>query len=111
MWTSLALALAVAGVPGEVEDDVGRVIRLSRRPQRIVSTAPSNTAVLFALGDAVEHAGRAVRSGRVDRIDPGLLFQHSQRLVDGVELLVDLFHGDGAPAAEAAAVAAAKPAP
>ena len=34
----------------EVTDHLGRVVKLGRIPQRIVSLAPSNTEILFALG-------------------------------------------------------------
>ena len=52
---SLALALA-ACTPGEqtptqyVFDDLGRLVAINGTPQRIVSLAPSNTEILFALG-------------------------------------------------------------
>lgn len=36
--------------PIEVTDQLGRVVRLETAPQRIISLAPSNTEVLFALG-------------------------------------------------------------
>lgn len=35
----------------------------------------------------------AVKSGRVHRVDPGILFQPNHRLVDGIERLFQLFHG------------------
>jgi iron complex transport system substrate-binding protein len=34
----------------EITDQLGRVVRLENTPQRIVSLAPSNTEILFALG-------------------------------------------------------------
>ena len=34
----------------EVTDQLGRVVRLDKVPQRIISLAPSNTEILFALG-------------------------------------------------------------
>jgi iron complex transport system substrate-binding protein len=53
---SLALALT-ACTPGEqapvinyVFDDLGRLVAINGTPQRIVSLAPSNTEILFALG-------------------------------------------------------------
>lgn len=36
--------------PIEVTDQLGRLVRLEKAPQRIVSLAPSNTEILFALG-------------------------------------------------------------
>ena len=36
--------------PGEIMDQLGRVVKLDRMPQRIISLAPSNTEILFALG-------------------------------------------------------------
>ena len=36
--------------PIEVTDQLGRVVKLEKAPQRIVSLAPSNTEILFALG-------------------------------------------------------------
>ncbi|MCL0052944.1 cobalamin-binding protein [Dehalococcoidales bacterium] len=37
-------------VPGTFVDDVGREVYIEKIPQRIVSVAPSNTEILFALG-------------------------------------------------------------
>jgi len=34
----------------EVEDQLGRVVKLEKIPERIISLAPSNTEILFALG-------------------------------------------------------------
>jgi iron complex transport system substrate-binding protein len=39
-----------ASLPVEVTDQLGRLIQLDEVPQRIVSLAPSNTEILFALG-------------------------------------------------------------
>jgi iron complex transport system substrate-binding protein len=36
--------------PVTITDDLGRSVRVEKLPQRIVSTAPSNTEILFALG-------------------------------------------------------------
>ena len=36
--------------PGAVVDDLGRSVNIEKIPQRIVSLAPSNTEILFALG-------------------------------------------------------------
>jgi iron complex transport system substrate-binding protein len=36
--------------PIEVTDQLGRVVRLKKVPERIISLAPSNTEILFALG-------------------------------------------------------------
>ena len=43
-------ATAGSGFPVTVKDDAGRQVTLARPPQRIVSIAPSNTEILFALG-------------------------------------------------------------
>jgi len=40
----------VAPSPIEVTDQLGRVVKLERMPKRIISLAPSNTEILFALG-------------------------------------------------------------
>jgi len=39
-----------ASFPIEVTDQLGRVVRLEKIPERIISLAPSNTEILFALG-------------------------------------------------------------
>jgi iron complex transport system substrate-binding protein len=39
-----------ASFPIEVTDQLGRVVRLEKVPERIISLAPSNTEILFALG-------------------------------------------------------------
>jgi len=56
MLLSLALALTACS-PGEqtpvinyVFDDLGRLVAINGTPQRIISLAPSNTEILFALG-------------------------------------------------------------
>ncbi|MFH1570794.1 MAG: cobalamin-binding protein [Gemmatimonadota bacterium] len=55
-WVLLALAVAALGgpaawaVPRQAVDDLGTEVGLSAPPQRIVSLAPSNTELLFALG-------------------------------------------------------------
>ena len=36
--------------PIQLTDQLGRVVRLNQPPQRIISLAPSNTEILFALG-------------------------------------------------------------
>ena len=36
--------------PGTFTDDLGREVRIEKVPQRIISLAPSNTEILFALG-------------------------------------------------------------
>jgi iron complex transport system substrate-binding protein len=50
--TSAATAAtgATAVFPVTVKDDAGRQVTFARAPQRIVSIAPSNTEILFALG-------------------------------------------------------------
>ena len=40
----------VTSYPLAIKDDAGRTVTLARRPQRIVSLAPSGTELLFALG-------------------------------------------------------------
>ena len=52
---SLALALTACSPSGQtpvdyVFDDLGRLVAINGTPQRIVSLAPSNTEILFALG-------------------------------------------------------------
>ncbi len=55
---SVFVAVACTPAPGEeqvsssieVTDQLGRVVRLDAVPQRIISLAPSNTEILFALG-------------------------------------------------------------
>ena len=37
-------------LPGTFTDDLGREVSINKVPQRIISLAPSNTEVLFALG-------------------------------------------------------------
>lgn len=39
-----------AGFPLTIVDDAGRTVRLDRAPQRILSLAPSNTEILYAIG-------------------------------------------------------------
>jgi len=52
----VALLLFIRGCPqpppvvGEFVDDLGRTVSIEKVPQRIVSLAPSNTEILFALG-------------------------------------------------------------
>lgn len=41
---------ATPAPPGAVVDDLGRVVNIEEIPQRIISLAPSNTEILFALG-------------------------------------------------------------
>lgn len=38
------------GVGFSIEDDFGRVVTLDKKPERIISLAPSNTEILFAIG-------------------------------------------------------------
>jgi len=45
-----APAVEQAAFPVTIIDDLGRSVRVEKLPQRIVSTAPSNTEILFALG-------------------------------------------------------------
>jgi len=46
----LACGPANSTAPGAVLDDLGRSVDIEEIPQRIVSLAPSNTEILFALG-------------------------------------------------------------
>lgn len=46
----LAMACAPEPLPGTFVDDLGRTVDIEKVPQRIVSLAPSNTEILFALG-------------------------------------------------------------
>jgi len=48
--TLLPLLPSSAGSSVTITDDVGRTVRIEKRPMRIVSLAPSITEVLFALG-------------------------------------------------------------
>jgi len=43
--------------PIEITDQLGRVVKLDKIPQRIISLAPSNTEILFALGLAERVVG------------------------------------------------------
>lgn len=47
---SIGFACATTTTPGTLTDDLGRTIELEQYPERIVSLAPSNTEILFALG-------------------------------------------------------------
>jgi iron complex transport system substrate-binding protein len=48
---TLIVNVSLAGnFPVTVKDDVGRRVTISKEPQRIISTAPSVTEILFALG-------------------------------------------------------------
>jgi ABC-type Fe3+-hydroxamate transport system substrate-binding protein len=46
------------GLRGDVRDDAGRVLRLDRAPERIVSLSPSITELLFAIGAGERVVGR-----------------------------------------------------
>lgn len=46
-----------AGFPVELTDDLGRKVTIDKKPERIVSLAPSNTEILFALGLREEVVG------------------------------------------------------
>jgi iron complex transport system substrate-binding protein len=39
-----------ASSPGNITDDLGRTIQISKIPQRIISLSPSNTEIVYALG-------------------------------------------------------------
>jgi len=46
----LATACIPEPLPGTFIDDLGRTVEIEKVPQRIISLAPSNTEILFALG-------------------------------------------------------------
>ena len=46
----LCLGCTPQSPPGNVVDDLGRTVNIEEIPQRIISLAPSNTEILFALG-------------------------------------------------------------
>ena len=48
--TTAPAADEAASFPIELTDQLGRVVKLDGIPQRIISIAPSNTEILFALG-------------------------------------------------------------
>jgi iron complex transport system substrate-binding protein len=48
--TSAPLAATSGGFPMTISDDMGRQVRLPVLPQRIISLAPSDTEILFAVG-------------------------------------------------------------
>jgi iron complex transport system substrate-binding protein len=50
--TSLLIAAGCtsAPAPGNITDDLGRTVQIKEIPERIISLAPSNTEILFALG-------------------------------------------------------------
>ena len=50
LWLALLVSWKAAGQAVEMEDDLGIPVVLQQAPQRIVSLAPSNTELLFALG-------------------------------------------------------------
>ena len=60
VWFSIFIILALLAImaascqpqsqSGTLTDDLGRVVRIEGTPQRIISLAPSNTEILFALG-------------------------------------------------------------
>ena len=46
----VSFSVAAASYPLTIRDDLGQTLTIPARPQRIVSMAPSNTEILFALG-------------------------------------------------------------
>ncbi len=48
--TTTIATTAAAAFPVEVKDDAGRSVKLTKAPLKIVSLAPSNTEILYALG-------------------------------------------------------------
>lgn len=48
---SLITSIAIAGsFPVTVKDEVNRIVKVTKEPRRIISTAPATTEILFALG-------------------------------------------------------------
>jgi len=47
---SFTTAPAAIVIPSQITDDLGRIIDIDGAPEKIVSLAPSNTEILFALG-------------------------------------------------------------
>ena len=56
---SLGCSAAVSAptTPGTITDQLGRTVKLDKVPQRIISLAPSNTEILYALGLADKVVG------------------------------------------------------
>lgn len=50
LLTTISIGCQQPSSPGTFTDDLGREVHLDSVPQRIVSLAPSNTEILFALG-------------------------------------------------------------
>jgi iron complex transport system substrate-binding protein len=50
LTTLISLNCAPQSLPGNIVDGLGRQVTINTVPQRIVSLAPSNTEILFALG-------------------------------------------------------------
>jgi cobalamin transport system substrate-binding protein len=50
LTTLISLSCAPQSPPGNIVDGLGRQVMINTVPQRIVSLAPSNTEILFALG-------------------------------------------------------------
>ena len=50
LLTTVTIGCGQQPPPGNVVDDLGRTVNIGQIPQRIVSLAPSNTEILFALG-------------------------------------------------------------
>jgi iron complex transport system substrate-binding protein len=50
LTTLISLSCVPQSPPGNIVDDLGRKVTIDTVPQRIVSLAPSNTEILFALG-------------------------------------------------------------
>lgn len=47
---AIGSASAVGSFPVQIVDDAGRLVRIDRPPKRVISLAPSNTELLFAIG-------------------------------------------------------------
>ena len=96
--------------PIQIIDDFGRNVTLEKHPQRIVSTAPSNTEILFALGlgervigvteycDYPEEALEKEKIGgfstvdieRITSLNPDLILASEKTGIENIEKLEEL---------------------
>jgi len=87
LFLALALVASLAAcqsgpkAAGALTDDAGRTVELTKVPQRIVSLAPSNTEILFALGlgdkvvgvtDFCDYPPEAAAIAKVGGIEPNV---------------------------------------